>query len=62
MGTHMNRIKKILDVKGIRQTDLERLLTWSICMQRTRCNLLYLFYIILNIDVRDLLVPNHIKE
>lgn len=66
----MNRIKEILDNKGISQTKLANLLGKSFNMvnlyatNRVQPPLIILYKIadILNIDVRELLEPNKIKE
>lgn len=66
----MNRIKEVLDEKGISQTMLASMLGKSFNMvnlyatNRVQPPLVILYKIadILNIDVRELLVPNQIKK
>ena len=65
-----NRIKEVLDAKGISQTELANRLgkTFNIvnlyATNKVQPPLPVLYQIanILNIDLRDLLVPNQIKE
>ncbi|MEG1737966.1 MAG: helix-turn-helix transcriptional regulator [Odoribacter sp.] len=66
----MNRIKEILDEKGISQTELANMLGKSFNMvnlyatNRVQPPILVLYRIaeLLNIDVRTLLIPNKIKD
>lgn len=66
----MNKIKEILEAKGISQTELAERLGKSFNMVNLYAtnkiqppiSVLYQIANILNIDVRDLLVPNQIKE
>lgn len=66
----MNRIKEVLDAKGISQTKLANRLGKTFNMVNLYATnkvqppipVLYQIANILNIDVRDLLVPNQIKE
>ncbi len=66
----MNRIKEVLESKGISQTELANLLGKSFNMVNLYAtnkvqppiSILYQIADILNIDVRDLLVPNKIKK
>lgn len=66
----MNRIKEVLDAKGISQTELANRLGKTFNMVNLYATnkvqppipVLYQIADILNIDVRDLLVPNQIKE
>ena len=66
----MNRIKEVLDAKGISQTELANRLGKTFNMVNLYATnkvqppipVLYQIANILNIDVRDLLVPNQIKE
>lgn len=66
----MNNIKEVLKAKGISQTELADRLGKSFNMVNLYATnkiqppvpVLYLIADILNIDVRDLLVPNQIKE
>lgn len=66
----MNRIKEVLESKGISQTELANLLGKSFNMVNLYAtnkvqppiSILYQIADILNIDVRDLLVPNEIKK
>lgn len=66
----MNRIKEVLDAKGISQTELANRLgkTFNMVNLYTTnrvqppIHVLYQIANILSIDVRDLLVPNQIKE
>lgn len=65
----MNRIKEILNEKGISQTELAILLDKSFNMVNLYATnkvqppipVLYQIAILLNIDVRTLLIPNKIK-
>lgn len=65
----MNRIKEILNEKGISQTELANLLDKSFNMVNLYATnkvqppipVLYQIAILLNIDVRTLLIPNKIK-
>lgn len=66
----MNRIKEVLEVRGISQTELADRLGKSFNMVNLYATnkiqppipVLYQIADVLNIDVRDLLVPNQIKE
>lgn len=66
----MNRIKEILDEKGVSQTELASLLGKSFNMVNLYATnkvqppipVLYRIAELLNIDVRTLLMPNKIKE
>ena len=66
----MNRIKEVLESKGISQTELANLLGKSFNMVNLYAtnkvqppiSILYQIADILKIDVRDLLVPNEIKK
>lgn len=66
----MNRIKEALDAKGISQTELANRLGKTFNMVNLYAtnkvqppiHVLYHIADILNMDVRDLLVPNQIKE
>lgn len=66
----MNRIKEVLEVRGISQTELADKLGKSFNMVNLYATnkiqppipVLYQIADVLNIDVRDLLVPNQIKE
>ena len=66
----MNRIKELLEARGISQTELADRLGKSFNMVNLYAtnkvqppiSVLYQIADILNIDVRDLLVPNQIKE
>lgn len=66
----MNRIKEVLESKGISQTELANLLGKSFNMVNLYAtnkvqppiSILYQIADTLNIDVRDLLVPNEIKK
>lgn len=66
----MNRIKELLEARGISQTELADRLGKSFNMVnlyvtnkvQPPISVLYQIADILNIDVRDLLVPNQIKE
>lgn len=70
MDTHMNRIKEVLEVKGISQTELANKLGKTFNMvnlyaaNRVQPPLSVLYQIaeILNVDVRSLLIPNEIKK
>ncbi len=65
----MNRIKEVLEVRGISQTELADRLGKSFNMVNLYATnkvqppipVLYQIADVLNIDVRDLLVPNQIK-
>lgn len=65
----MNRIKEVLEVRGISQTELSDRLGKSFNMVNLYATnkvqppipVLYQIADVLNIDVRDLLVPNQIK-
>lgn len=65
----MNKIKEILEVKGLSQTELAEKLGKSFNMVNLYANnkiqppipVLYQIAEILNIDVRELLVPNQIN-
>lgn len=69
-AAYMNRIKEVLDAKGISQTELANRLGKTFNMVNLYATnkvqppipVLYQIADILNIDVRDLLVPNQIKE
>jgi putative transcriptional regulator len=69
-NTSMNRIKEVLEVRGISQTELADRLGKSFNMVNLYATnkiqppipVLYQIADVLNIDVRDLLVPNQIKE
>lgn len=66
----MNKIKEVLEARGISQTELADRLGKSFNMVNLYAtnkvqppiSVLYQIADILNIDVRDLLVPNQIKE
>lgn len=66
----MNRIKEVLNEKGISQTELANLLGKSFNMVnlyttnrvQPPISVLYQIAELLNIDVRTLLIPNKIKE
>lgn len=66
----MNKIKEILDARGISQTELADRLGKSFNMVNLYAtnkvqppiSVLYQIADILNIDVRDLLVPNQIND
>lgn len=66
----MNKIKEILEVKGLSQTELADRLGKSFNMVNLYAtnkvqppiSVLYQIADILNIDVRDLLVPNQIND
>ena len=66
----MNRIKEILDLQGVSQTELARLLgkTFNMINLYTTnkvqppISVLYQIADVLNVDVRDLLIPNKIKH
>ena len=66
----MNRIKEVLDEKGISQTELANMLGKSFNMVNLYATnrvqppvpVLYQIAELLNIDVRTLLIPNEIKE
>lgn len=66
----MNKIKEVLEARGISQTELADRLGKSFNMVnlyttnkvQPPISVLYQIADILNIDVRDLLVPNQIKE
>lgn len=66
----MNKIKEVLEARGISQTELADRLGKSFNMVNLYAtnkvqppvSVLYQIADILNIDVRDLLVPNLIKE
>ena len=66
----MNKIKEVLETKGLSQTELAGLLGKRFNMVNLYTTnkiqppipVLYKIAEILNIDVRDILVPNHIKE
>lgn len=66
----MNKIKEVLEARGISQTELADRLGKSFNMVNLYATnkiqppipILYQIADILNIDVRDLLVPNPIKE
>lgn len=68
--TCTNRIKEVLDAKGISQTELANRLGKTFNMVNLYATnkvqpplpVLYQIANILNIDLRDLLVPNQIKE
>ena len=68
-NTSMNRIKEVLEVRGISQTELADRLGKSFNMVNLYATnkvqppipVLYQIADVLNIDVRDLLVPNQIK-
>lgn len=65
----MNRIKEVLDEKGISQTELANMLGKSFNMVNLYATnrvqppvpVLYQIAELLNIDVRTLLIPNKIK-
>ncbi len=67
---NMNRIKEVLDEKRISQTELANLLGKSFNMVNLYAtnkvqppiSILYKIANILNVDVRELLVPNKIKK
>lgn len=66
----MNRIREILDIKGVSQTELASKLGKTFNMVNLYATnkvqppipVLYQIANILNIDVRELLIPNQIKE
>lgn len=66
----MNRIKEVLDEKGISQTELANSLGKSFNMVNLYATnrvqppipVLYRIAELLNIDVRTLIIPNKIKE
>lgn len=66
----MNKIKEVLETKGLSQTELAGLLEKRFNMVNLYTTnkiqppipVLYKIAEILNLDVRDILVPNHIKE
>lgn len=66
----MNRIKEALDVKGITQTELANRLGKTFNMVNLYATnkvqpplpVLYQIADILNIDIRELLIPNKIKQ
>lgn len=66
----MNKIKEVLVTKGLSQTKLAGLLGKRFNMVNLYTTnkiqppipVLYKIAEILNLDVRDILVPNHIKE
>ena len=66
----MNKIKEVLETEGLSQTELAGLLGKSFNMVNLYATnkiqppipVLYQIADILNVDVRDLLVPNLIKE
>ena len=68
--TAMNKIKEILEVKGLSQTELAEKLGKSFNMVNLYATnkiqppipVLYQIAEILNIDVRELLVPNQINN
>ena len=65
----MNRIKEVLDAKGISQTELANRLGKTFNMVNLYAtnkvqpliSVLYQIADILNVDVRDLLIPNKIR-
>lgn len=66
----MNRIKEVLDAKGISQTELANRLGKTFNMVNLYATnkvqppipVLYQIANMLNVDVRDLLIPNKINE
>lgn len=66
----MNKIKEVLETKGLSQTELAGLLGKRFNMVNLYTTnkiqppipVLYKIAEILNLDVRDILVPNHIKK
>lgn len=68
--SNMNKIKELLEAKGISQTELASLLGKSFNMVNLYATnkvqppitTLYQIADILNVDVRELLVPNEIKN
>lgn len=66
----MNKIKEVWETKGLSQTELAGLLGKRFNMVNLYTTnkiqppipVLYKIAEILNLDVRDILVPNHIKE
>lgn len=66
----MNRIKDVLDEKGISQTELAKMLGKTFNMVNLYATnkvqppvtVLYQIAEILNVDVRELLIPNKIKD
>ena len=68
-NVNMNRIKEVLETKGISQTELANRLEKSFNMVNLYATnkvqppipVLYQIADILNIDVRDLLIPNQVK-
>lgn len=66
----MNRIKKVLEAKGISQTELANKLEKTFNMinlyatNNVQLPILVLYQIvgILNVDIRELLIPNKIKQ
>ncbi len=67
---YMNRIKEVLDAKGISQTELANSLGKTFNMVNLYATnkvqppipVLYQIADILNVDVRDLLIPNKISR
>ena len=67
---YMNRIKEVLDAKGISQTELANRLGKTFNMVNLYATnkveppipVLYQIADILNVDVRDLLIPNKISR
>ena len=65
----MNRIKEVLETKGISQTELANRLEKTFNMVNLYATnkvqppipVLYQISDILNVDVRDLLIPNQVK-
>ena len=68
-NVNMNRIKEVLETKGISQTELANRLEKSFNMVNLYATnkvqppipVLYQIADILNVDVRDLLIPNQVK-
>lgn len=66
----MNRIKDVLDEKGMSQTELAKMLGKTFNMVNLYATnkvqppvtVLYQIAEILNVDVRELLIPNKIKD
>lgn len=69
-NVNMNRIKEVLEAKGISQTELANRLGKTFNMVNLYASnkvqppipVLYRIADILNVDVRDLLISNQIKE
>ena len=69
-NTNMNRIKEILETKGISQTELANRLGKTFNMVNLYATnkvqppipVLYQIADILNVDIRELLIPNKLKQ